>query len=124
LALDGWRRKRPRARSRLTEAMQDRVLEGLARGGSLRSLSREPGMPCQRTLYTWCRTRPDFAAAVATACEDREDWYAAEAVKAASRAVGPASTRAAKAAVARLNAQRVRLRKRPGWKRTRGPDPA
>lgn len=33
------------------------------------------------------------------ACEDREDWYLAE-------------------AVAELNAQRVRLRKRPGWKGT------
>lgn len=80
-------------------------------------------MPCQRTLYTWCRTRPEFAQAVATACQDREDWFLAEAVKAASRARGPASAKAARQTVARLNAQRVRLRKRPGWKQA-GAKPA
>lgn len=123
-AMDGWKHRRPQARHLLTEAMLERVIGGLVSGGSLRSLSREPGMPCQRTLYAWCRTRPEFAEMVAMACEDREDWYLAQAVKAASRVAGPKSLAAAQAAVARLNAQRVRLRKRPGWKRTRGPDPA
>jgi len=124
VAIDGWRKKRPSARHMLTEEMEARVLEGIARGGSLRSLSREPGMPCQGTLYNWCRTRPDFAAAVALACEDREDWYLAEAVKVASMAQGPRSAAAARKAVARLNAQRVRLRKRPGWKQRKASPPA
>jgi hypothetical protein len=111
VAIGGWRRKRPKGRHLLTPELQDRIVEGLARGGSLRSLSLEPGMPCQRTLYAWCRTRPEFAATVATVCEDREDWYLAQAVKVAAR-----GGRGARKAVAKLNAQRVRLRKRPGWK--------
>lgn len=123
VAITGWRRKRSRARHGLTGEMEARVVSGIVAGGSLRSLSREPGMPCQRTLYNWCRTQPDFAELVAMACEDREDWYLAEAVKAAFRARGPASAKAAEKAVARLNAQRVRLRKRPGWKRARAAKP-
>jgi hypothetical protein len=58
------------------------------------------------------------------ASDDREDWYLAEAVKAASRAVGPESAKAARQAVARLNTQRGRLSKRPGWKRTSSPPSA
>lgn len=111
VALGGWRKKRPKGRHLLTEELQGRIIDGLARGGSLRSLAMEPGMPCQRTLYNWCRTRPEFAEAVTMACEDREDWCLAQAVEVAARGGWGARKK-----VAKLNAQRVRLRKRPGWK--------
>ncbi|WP_430421595.1 hypothetical protein [Phenylobacterium sp.] len=128
VAIGGWRRQRGRARLLLTEALQEEILAAIAGGHSLRSLSRLPGMPSQGTLYNWCRDRPQFARFVAYACEDREEFYLDQAVKIAEAAAkaggsnggganGGGATWGARRAIARLNAQRVRLRKRPGWKR-------
>lgn len=114
---DGWRKKRGRPdRGRaLTPALEAAILAGIIEGGSLRSLSRRADMPCARTLYRWCRTRPDFAAAVAQACVDREDIYH-DRILAIAEAVRPGGVGAARKAMAPLNAQLVRLKKRPGWK--------
>ena len=56
----------------LTWTIEYRILDG----ASLYSLSKEPGMPSAFTLYRWVRTRPDFAAAIASACRFRDDRYA------------------------------------------------
>lgn len=116
VAISGWRKQRGRGRLLLNDALQEEILVAIANGHSLRSLSALPGMPSQRTLYNWCRTRPEFARYVGYACEDREEFYLEEAAKILGAAV-PGGWGAAKKAVAGLNAQRVRLRKRPGWKR-------
>lgn len=55
----------------LTERIEHRILDG----ASLSSLSKRPDMPCAVTLYKWVRTRPDFAAAIASACRFRDDRY-------------------------------------------------
>lgn len=117
VAIGGWRR-RGRKRLLLTEDLQEAILAAITGGHSLRSLSRLPGMPSQGTLYSWCRDRPQLARFVAYACDDREDYYLDQAVKiAAAAGVSVGAVRVARKAIARLNAQRVRLRKRPGWKR-------
>ena len=55
----------------LTWRIEHRILDG----ASLCSLSREPDMPGTFTLYKWVRTRPAFAAAIASACQFRDDRY-------------------------------------------------
>lgn len=118
---NAWRVKRGRPGrpgrnpGRWSAALEEVILAGIIEGGSLRSLGAQPDMPCARTLYAWCRTRPDFAAAVARACEDREDWYHDRILDIAER-VRPGGVMAARKAMAPLNAQLVRLKKRPGWK--------
>lgn len=56
----------------LTERIEHRILDG----ASLCSLAKQPDMPSATTLYKWVRTRPDFAAAIASACRFRDDLYA------------------------------------------------
>ena len=70
---------------------------------------------CARTLV---RTRPDFAAAVAQACVDREDIYQEQTYEIAMQAhvIG---AREARRRMAPLSKQLTRLRKRPGWTRRR-----
>jgi hypothetical protein len=75
VVFEGWRRKRGREASLCTPALTWTIVAALLQGESLRSVSRQPGMPSQGALYSWVRTRPDFAEAVANACEDREDWF-------------------------------------------------
>ena len=55
----------------LTWRIEHRILGG----ASLSSLSKEPDMPSAVTLYKWVRTRPAFAAAIASACQFRDDRY-------------------------------------------------
>jgi hypothetical protein len=117
--LGGWRRKRGRARTLWSEALQDEIFALIVQGHSLRSLSRLAGMPSQKALYNWCRERPQFAAMVERACVYREDWYHDHMLEAAERAV-PGEVAAAKREIGRLSKQLTRLRKRPGWKRRSG----
>uniref|UniRef100_UPI0025D99514 terminase small subunit-like protein n=1 Tax=uncultured Phenylobacterium sp. TaxID=349273 RepID=UPI0025D99514 len=113
---DGWRTKPRRpGRGKWSPELEAAVLAGIVEGGSLRSLAARPDMPCARTLYAWCRTRPGFAAAVAQACVDREDWYRDQLLEIAM-GVERGGVGAARRAMAPLNAQLVRLKKRPGWK--------
>lgn len=117
-ALNAWRRKRARARTLCTPQMTERVVEGLLTGGSLRSLSLEPGMPSRSAMYDWVRTRSDFAEAVAWSCDARPDWYA-DMILEAARATHLNGARETRRIIGQLSAQETRLRKRPGWKRRR-----
>lgn len=65
-------RRRMRALSKCTPALVDKIVARIELGDSLHSLSRRRGMPHYVTLYGWMRTRPEFAAAVAKACDARE----------------------------------------------------
>lgn len=115
-AMGAWKHERPRRNDRLYSPERvGEVFAGIVAGGSLRSLARRPDMPCARTLYAWCRTRPEFAAMVAEACTFREDWYLEQLVRIAEAAT-PGTVGRARRAMAPLNAQLVRLKKRPGWK--------
>ena len=116
---DGWRRKPGRpGRGVWSDALAAEIVGGITAGGSLRSLAARPDMPCARTLYAWCRTRPDFAAQVARACVEREAEYLDRIVEIAER-TRPGGVTAARREMAPLNAQLTRLRKRPGWKARR-----
>ena len=65
-----WRTKPYRRGARLcTEDVIGEVIDGIAAGHSLLSLSRRPGMPSANSFYRWRRTRPDFADAVRWARE-------------------------------------------------------
>jgi hypothetical protein len=115
-----WRTKRGRTstgkgRGVWSRGVEEAVFGGLVDGESLRSLGRRADLPCAGTLYAWCRTRPDFAAMVARACGYRDEVCGERMLEIAER-VGPGGVTAARKAMARLNAQRTRLRKRPGWK--------
>ena len=115
----GWKQKRARERCLCTPEMTEAIVARIVEGGSLRSLAQEPGMPSQGAMYNWVRTRPEFAEAVAGACEDREDWYRDAMVALLDRA-GPQSQKAITRLLAPLSRQETRLRKRPGWKRRGG----
>ena len=113
--MEAWRRK-VGVRGAYTSELAEDVLDGIIEGGSLRSLALRPDLPCARTLYAWVRTRPDFAAAVAQACVDREDIYQEQMYEIAMQAhvIG---AREARRRMAPLSKQLTRLRKRPGWTR-------
>ena len=113
--IGAWRRKRG-VRGHYSPELAEAVVVGIIEGGSLRSLGRDPDLPCARTLYNWVRTRPDFAGEVARACEDREEVYREQMYLIAMQA-HVTGARAAKRAMAPLSKQVTRLRKRPGWKR-------
>jgi len=117
-AMQAWRRKRGRDACLCTPELTGAIVDLIVEGESLRSLSRRPGMPSQKAMYNWHRTRPEFAAAVDQACEDREDWYR-EAILEVAQGPWPGSVRAANKRLAPLVKQMTRLRKRPGWKRRR-----
>jgi hypothetical protein len=94
-------RGRARAAAFCSPRITRRVTRRIVDGASLAALGREPDMPSLFTLYKWVRTRPDFAAEVARACEFR-DWVIADQAvahadrlaadpRAASRVLGAAS---------------------------------
>ena len=64
-----------RAARRCTPELIRRIEHRIIKGASLHSLSREPDMPSDNSLYRWVRERPDFAAAVASACRYRDEQY-------------------------------------------------
>ena len=99
----------PRCTPRMAQAIVDRIV----RGGSFASIGREPRMPSRQTLRRWVAVRPDFAAAVAQACEHREDWYYDQIQMIAEDAT-PGTVAEAKRRMGPLLRQLVRLRHRPG----------
>lgn len=105
-------RRHGRARG-CTPQVAQRIVDRIVEGGSFNSIGREPGMPSRQTLRAWVRARPDFARAVARACEDREDWYDDQ-ILMISEAATPATLEVAKRQVGRIKRQLVRLRHRPG----------
>jgi hypothetical protein len=114
VVIGGWRKK-GRGPRLLTEDLQEEIVSRIVEGGSLRSISLDPAMPCQGTLSNWVRDRPAFAHAVAQACEEREHWYYDHVLEIAQAAT-PATVKAAEAAISPFKRQLARLRKRPGWK--------
>ena len=98
-----------------TPQMVDEIVRRIVEGASFASLGRQADMPSRQTLRRWLRARPDFAQAVARACEDREDWYNDQLVLIAEAAgAGPGGLAAAKRRGAPLARQLARLRHRPG----------
>ncbi|HEX3700982.1 MAG TPA: hypothetical protein VHV27_09945 [Phenylobacterium sp.] len=75
IAIQGARRRRHYAASRCTEALMEVICERLAQGATLFKVSRDRRMPSSTTLYSWMRTRPEFAERVAAAYEAREHVY-------------------------------------------------
>jgi hypothetical protein len=120
-----WRREEPefdrvlrmimaarrRAVKPVPEPVVEAVVEHIILGGSFLSFTRLPGAPSYGTLRRWMRD-PKFAAAVAAACEDREEWYHDQILMASERDA-PGSIRERERAVGRLKRQLVRLRRRP-----------
>lgn len=113
--LEGWRGKRGREGHLCTPQMIEAIVDGIVQGESLRSLGRRPDMPSERAMSNWVRTRPEFAAAVAQACVDREDWYQDQIFEIELTAT-PGTMREVRRRTAPLRKQLTRLRKRPGWK--------
>jgi hypothetical protein len=107
------RRRRAGIRVGCTPELTDQVVEHLVMGGSFNSLGREPGMPSRQTLRHWVRVRPEFAKAVAWACDQREDWFLDQIQLIADEAV-PGDLARARAQIAPLRRQLARLRHRPG----------
>jgi hypothetical protein len=113
--LGGWRKKRGRARTLCTPEMVEAITDAIVTGASLRSLAARPDMPSARAMYGWVRTKPEFAAAVARACEIREDWFHDQ-IFAMELTATPGTVREVRRRTAPLRKQVTRLRKRPGWK--------
>jgi len=111
-ALRVWRRRR-RAVRNCTPAMRAAVVERIVMGGSFASIGRERGMPSRQTLRKWVRASPAFAAEVARACEDREDWYMDQ-IALLAEAATPGNLTAVRRRMGPLKRQLVRLRHRPG----------
>ena len=97
-------------------ALSEAIVDGIVGGASLHSLSRQPGMPSDKTLYRWFHQRPAFRAEIDAACRDREDIYIDRIVELA-RAITPANHVAVARQISLLKRQLGRLRHRPGWKR-------
>lgn len=63
-----------------TAEVEQRIIEGLSDGVSLRKLCREDGMPAWRTVYDWLAADPAFAAAVGHARDLGHDALAEDIV--------------------------------------------
>lgn len=110
------RRRRVQGPGRCTPEFTQLVADEIRQGESLASLARRPDMPCLTTLYTWVRKHPAFAAEIAQACEDREDWFTDQVMMLAD---GPGDFKDRYRQIAALKAQLGRLQHRPGAKRAR-----
>lgn len=121
--IDVWRRRRGQRPSLCTSELTQRIVDHLVEGHSLHSIGKMPGMPAGGTLYEWVAKRPDFAAAVAQACVDREDWYNDRIFEIELTATPRTATETARRA-GPLKRQLTRLRHRPGAKRRRATEAA
>ena len=68
------RRGHARLQAHCTPALTQTIELAIAEGASLAGLGERPDMPSRSTLYKWVRRHPDFAAAVARACEFRDQF--------------------------------------------------
>ncbi len=93
------------------EPVVEEVVEHIVKGGSFASFSRLPGAPSQGKLRRWMRDR-NFAAAVARACEFREERYEDQILMIAAR-TAPGPIREIEGSIGQLKRQLVRLRRRP-----------
>jgi len=108
--------QRLRMPTRYNADLASRITARIATGASLYSLSQQPNMPSEATLYAWVRRHPAFAQAVARACEERETWYNEQLIEIA-QAARPGTVMATRRLMGPITRQLVRLRNRPGRKR-------
>lgn len=106
------RRKRRTSRRRCAAAA-DAVLDRIVTGASLNSLGALADMPSRETLSRWIREQPDFAAQVAMACVQRDDWYRDAMAEVLVQRPGM-TAREMRAALAPWARQLARLQHRPG----------
>lgn len=66
------------APSNYTKDIADRVCKRLSAGESLRSITKDPTMPCQTTVYEWLCKHPAFAEQYTHAREEQADTLADE----------------------------------------------
>ncbi len=109
-------RRRRHAPGGCTPALTQLIADEIRQGESLSSLARRPGMPCASTLYAWVRKQPAFAAQIAQACEDREDWFTDQVMMLAD---GPGEMKARYRQIAALKYRLGRLQNHPGARRAR-----
>jgi hypothetical protein len=134
-----WRREQPEfdrvlrmmfsaqraAAKPVPELLVEEIVDHIVEGGSFASFSRLPGGPSRTTLRRWLRDR-DFAAAVAHACEFREEWYY-DHIQMIAQSTPPGPLKEMNRSVGPLLRHLVRLRHRPGAvhrPRLRGDGPA
>ena len=110
------RRRRVQGPGRCTPEFTQFIADEIRQGESLASLARRPDMPCANTLYAWVRKYAAFAAEIAQACEDREDWFTDQVMMLAD---GPGDLKDRYRQIAALKARLGRLQYRPGAKRAR-----
>lgn len=67
--------------SKKTEAVLERIVEGISAGVPLRELCRQDGMPNWRTVYDWLEADEDFAARFGRARDMGFDAIAEEALE-------------------------------------------
>ncbi|MDO9430079.1 MAG: hypothetical protein Q7T84_02135 [Phenylobacterium sp.] len=109
-------RRRARMSGGCTPALTQLIADEIRQGESLSSLGRRPDMPCAATLYAWVRKQPAFAAEIAQACDDREDWFTDQVMMLAD---GPGELKDRYRQIAALKYRLGRLQNRPGAKRAR-----
>ena len=115
LAFRWGRHARGRSGGMRTPELTEAILGKIVKGASLRSLARDAGMPAVKTLYTWVKRDPAFAAEVAQACDWREDWYLDQMQLILDEA-GPMSGKDLCRRMLPLRTQLGRLQNRPGRK--------
>ena len=108
-------RGRKRVDRHCSPALMEEIGARIAEGASLHSLAKEPGMPSLYALYKWVRDRPDFAAAVAHACDFRDLLLADQAFDLVQR-----QGLAAEPAVAAIRKRLGQLSPWPGARRRKG----
>jgi hypothetical protein len=117
----GRRLRRHHRAGRCTPEFTQFIADEIRQGASLASLGRRPDMPCTTTLYAWVRRRPAFAAEIAQACEDREDWFTDQVMMLAD---GPGEMKGRYRQIAALKYRLGRLQNRPGARRARNSSPS
>jgi hypothetical protein len=105
-------RRRPARGWRVPDLISEEICEHIAEGGSFASYCREGG-PSRTTLRRWHCTDPEFAAAVADACEWRDEWLHEQVIATAER-TPPGPVAEMNRAIGPLLRHMTRLRHRPG----------
>ena len=74
--------------TKYTEKLAITICERLARGESMRSISRDPSMPCMSTMFKWLKEKPGFSNQYAIAKEESADALVEEMLDIADHQVG------------------------------------
>lgn len=114
-------RRRAQGPGRCTPELTQFIADEIRQGESLASLGRRPDMPCVATLYSWVRKHAAFAAEIAQACDDREDWFTDQVMMLAD---GPGELKDRYRRIAALKYRLGRLQNRPGARRARRSSPS